>query len=84
MLGTPAFAPPEQVAGEIDKVDTHGRTCSSPGRSLAGSFSLSKPLAVGATFESVEAMPALRLTGSATASRGSTLPRSEPNWWRCA
>ena len=32
MLGTPAFVPPEQVAGEIEKVDTRA-TCSGWGRS---------------------------------------------------
>jgi len=54
MLGTPAFAPPEQVAGEIDKVDTRADVFGL-GAILAVILT-GKPPYVGPTFESVRVM----------------------------
>jgi serine/threonine protein kinase len=54
MLGTPAFAPPEQVAGEIEKVDTRADVFGL-GAILAVILT-GKPPYVGATFESVRVM----------------------------
>ena len=54
MLGTPAYAPPEQVAGEIDKVDTRADVFGL-GAILAVILT-GKPPYVGATFESVRVM----------------------------
>ena len=54
MLGTPAFAPPEQVAGEIEKVDTRADVFGL-GAILAVILT-GKPPYVGATFEAVRVM----------------------------